>query len=157
MSCEPKVRPATSGNLHDVEVAGANDVVLDIEIMVDRYAGDNDVAVPTAFVKGEVREAGRAHTVKGAHPLFDLLIKRWQSRVIFLVAGRAGVDLQTKDILLVEAGVDVVEVNQAAQEESGADHEDQGKRNLRDDQRAGERTLPAYPCGLRPAFNVSVS
>ena len=57
--------------------------------------------------KGEGGEACGADAGEGADSFFDLLIERGQAGIVFFVADRAGIGLQAKHVLLVEAGVDI--------------------------------------------------
>jgi hypothetical protein len=60
-------------DLHGVEVADADGVVLDVEVVIDGHAGNDDVAVPTAFMEGEGGKAGGAYAGQRGDALFDLL------------------------------------------------------------------------------------
>ena len=134
-------------DLHDFEVAVADDVLMDADVFVMRHALDEDGVTPTALVKGECGKAGGLDARQSADARLDLLKSVAETRVFGLETGGVGVDLQAQDVLAIEAGVDAAEVNEAAQEESGADHENQGESDLGDDEPSGKETLCARGAG----------
>ena len=76
---------------------------------------------------------------KRVDALLDLLEQHLEAGIVVLVAGDGGVDVQAQHVLLVEAGVDMVQVDERAQEEAGAHHQHQRKRHLGDDQYLRQR------------------
>ena len=92
---------------------------------IDLDSGQSDVRTPTSFVKGERGEAGGFHIWQRADTIFDFVIECGRSRLFGLVACRAGIEVEAQDILFVEAGIDIVEIDQTAKKEPSSDHEDE--------------------------------
>jgi hypothetical protein len=88
-----------------------------------------DAVIPRAFVEGENGKTGGANAGERADALFDLLVKIEEARV-FEVADGTGIDAEAKDILLVEAGIDIGEIEETADEKASAHKQDERQRHL---------------------------
>ncbi len=120
------------GNLHGGEVPIADDVVVTSTLRFTGMPGTRMelFQLPSPNVKAE--KAGRFDSRKRIDAVLDLLEKNLEAGIVVLVAGKVGVDVQAQHILLVEAGVDTVQVDERAQEETGSHHQHQRKRHLGD-------------------------
>jgi len=58
-------------------------------------------------------------------PVGDGVVERDLAWVVVFEACRAEVDFEAEHVFLVEAGIDVGEIDEAAQEEAGSNHEDE--------------------------------
>ena len=63
---------------------------------------------------------------------------------------------KSRILLRVEAGIDAVKIAQRANEKSRADEDDNGERDLRDDEGVAE-TEPAAACAAAPGREEAVS
>src|SRR5215471_13317231 len=91
-------------------------------------------------MEGKHGEAGSLYAGDCSHALFDLFIQSRESGVL-LVADRSWFDLEQKHAVLVEAHIDICQIDQSAKKKAGADQQDQRERNLSDDQSLGQRTV----------------
>ena len=118
-----------------------------VDVLFEGDAVCEDGCVPTAlWAEGESGEARRAYVRECADAIFDLAK---QSVLIGLARDGAGIDLQSKDVLLVEPGIGIAEIDQAAEKEACADHEDERERHLGDDEGLCQPALAAG--GIRSA------
>ena len=109
-----------------------------VEVVIDGHSGDGDIAVPAAFIEDEGGEAGGLDSRDGGDALLNLLVERGHAWIVGGEASGGRVDLEAQNAFLVEAGIDVVEVDETSQEEHGADQKDERERDLRDDEGFGE-------------------
>src|SRR5689334_20326167 len=106
-----------------------------------------DLIGPATVIEREEGEAVRLDAGDGAHALFDLLLKTDGADLVAAVRkiGGAGVESEDERVVRIEAGIDVIEMNQAANEESGHHHQQHRERDLPDD----EGTSHNAACGYR--------
>ena len=91
--------------------------------------------------KVKEREADGGDAVEGGDALLDLLVEGGEAGFRVLIADGTGVEVQDEGVLAIEASIDIVEVDEAADEEAGADEQNQREGDLEDDERFGERSF----------------
>src|SRR5580698_4897753 len=128
------------GNLQDGKVVCADDVVEHADVFVVVVAGDVDGAAPCALVEGVGCVTGGCDAGELGDAALDLLMHGGKTEIVVFVSGGAVVELEKKHVVAVEAGVDMIEIDEAAQEEAGADKQNERQRNLGDYERAGQGT-----------------
>src|SRR5260370_614378 len=121
-----EVAAAEQGNAEDLEIAGSNNVQFSDGLVrgVALLAFDEELVVKSRrFVEREdARSRGGSDTGKG----LDFLEERIEEAEGFLVAGVAreiGADWVGENVFGAEAGVDALEIDQAADGEPGAAEE----------------------------------
>ena len=117
-------------NSHGGKVTVADGVVMDVGFaMSGEITLHPDAVIPSAFVEGENRKTGGPNAGKRADALFDLLVEIEEASV-FEIAGGTGIDAESKDILLVETGIDIGEIEETADEKAGTHKQDERQRHL---------------------------
>ena len=88
----------------------------------------------------------------GGDALLDLLIEGGEAGFVFHVADGAGVETEDEGLSTVEAGIDMVEVDEAVDEQDGGDEKDEREGDLSDDERFGERRFCGTAVGAATVF-----
>src|SRR6266446_5506686 len=136
-----EIASTEQGNAEDLQIAGADDVELcdGLSSVVALLALDVELIVEGGrFVERKIAGGGDGgDSGKGLH----FFQERGEEGESFFVAGVAGeieAELNGEDVVGAEAGVDVLKINQAAHGETGADEEEEGNGDLRDDEGAAK-------------------
>ena len=103
-----------------LKYAVADDVVVTFTSRSTGMPGTRMLVFQLPSMKGERRKAGRLHSRKRVDAVLDLMEQDIEAGIVPLVARDVGVDVEAQHIFLVEAGVDTVQVDERAQEETGA-------------------------------------
>ena len=122
-----------------LEEARADGVEIDVRLLVGLplVALHGDVPVPSGTgERGDIGEAGGAHVGVGAHLGEQALVVVAQALPLVSAGLRADADQQ--HTLAHEAGVEVLQIAQAAHEEPGADQQEERDGHLRDHQDAAQ-------------------
>ena len=147
-----EVAAGDEGNVHGFEIVAADDVVFDVNCASGVAAGNDDAPIPGVLSEGEGGEAGGGDGMDGGDALLDLLIEGGEAGFHVHVADGAGVEIEDEGVLPVEAGIDIVEVDEAVDEQDGADEKDEREGDLSDDERFGERRFCGTAVGAAAVF-----
>jgi hypothetical protein len=150
-----EVATAKKGNAEDLEVAGSNDVQFGDGLVrgVDLLAFDEELVVEGGrFVEWE-DAGGRGGSDSGKG--LDFFEERIEEAEGFIVAGVAGeieAELDGENVFGAEAGVDPLEIDEAAHGEACSDEEEERDGDLGDDKSASEFAARGAERGLGAAF-----
>src|SRR6267154_690727 len=151
-----EIAAAKQGNAEDVEIFGRNDVELGDGlgiggIVLAAFDGEL-IAEGGRFVEREV--AGGCNGCDAGDGLHFLQqgIPEGESFFVGGVAREVETELNREDIFGAEAGIDALEIDQAADSETGSDEEEKGHGDLRDDEGAAESAADKAKRGLAAAF-----
>jgi len=147
-----EVAAGYEGNAHGFEIVAADDVVFDVNRASGVAAGNEDGLIPRALTEGEGGEAGGRDGMDGGDALLDLLIEGGEAGFVVHIADGAGVEIEDEGVVAVEAGIDMVEVDEAVDEQDGADEKDKREGDLSDDERFGERRFCGTAVGAAAVF-----
>ena len=82
------------GNLHRLEIAVADDVMVHVHVLILRHAGYADAGIPATLEKGERGKAGRFDSRKRVDTVLDLLEEGSEAGIVALIASYVGVDVE---------------------------------------------------------------
>ncbi len=144
--------PPEEWNTHGAKVSGAQGLILDLRVVLERVGMTLDVVVQGCgrAAEGErQRRSGGDHSRKSGDPLDDLPDEGGCPSV-FIVLGSRQVHSHDEQTLGPEAGIDREEPHQALREQSRGAQQQQRERHLGDHDPSSES--PALmPLGDRPS------
>src|SRR6266513_2597023 len=109
--------PSQKGDAHGGEIRWTNDVVRNDSVAALQRFRRVDIVVPSSLVKGEKGKAGSVNTWQSADSPFDFLIQRKQARIFFVTSG-GFIDLEQKNVFLLEAHVHAREIHESSKEQA---------------------------------------
>ncbi len=133
LSASVKVRPASSGGAHGLKVTGKHD----LEIGRLEFAGvagrRGGAPADRAITAGEREEEARSGALNAGDRCERCLQLALEGGALFgLLAGPAAQELEGQQMMGVEAGLDALQREEAAEHEAAADQQDEAEGHFRD-------------------------
>ena len=150
-----EVAAAEERDAEDLEIAGADDVELGNGLLrgVGLLAFDEELIVEGGrFIERKVAGGGDGSDAGKGCNFFDKGIEEAECFLVGGVAREIQAELNGQNIFGAEARVDMLEVDEATHREAGADEEEEGDGDLRDDECAAEFAAGGAESGLAATF-----